>query len=223
MQNITYNVVLPQIGDRVRISTVVAPYQVHEMEKKSPPYDRVIIRNNDTQELSRLVITNGEWQIQYYPIAHTITFDPIINNNPKTEEVVETTKCIYPFIGISDIVGQNGGGRVYGTGIFHSAVEGDFPFRVYATAGRNGVAVLFDKPMKSYSKNVTNRNPDESDISDYYDKIVPVVGESVLGQYEMIITKRKDGRFIPARYTKLNKGDSITFHHWSDTICGPQV
>ena len=223
MQTVTYISILPSIGDNVTISDVMVPYVVHEIEKKSSPYDKVIIRNNDTGDLSRLVITNGEWQIQYYPTPHTITFNnntinlPLVNTN-RAAEIAGVhplqNENIMPFILVD--------GLIYGTGVFHSAVEGDFPFRVKAWIPKNAILITIDNPIQSYTKSISAKHIDlgNNDWTNHYyhydNTIVPIAGKSVRGNYDMTLTKRKNGTFVPIRYAKLNTGDNITFHHWSN-------
>lgn len=74
MQSITYVVPLPVAGDTVIISDVNEPYSIHKMESVGPPYDSAVIVNDNTGVLSRIIIANGKWQIQHYPVSHTITF-----------------------------------------------------------------------------------------------------------------------------------------------------
>lgn len=74
MQTLTYFVPVPRISDHVSISTTNIPYIIIRFENASPPYDSVIIRNLETQEESRLVVINGLWKVQNYPIDHAVTF-----------------------------------------------------------------------------------------------------------------------------------------------------
>lgn len=232
MQTVTYTVELPKIGDTVRISDIPDTYIIYGIESVSPPYDSILVQNVVTDSLSRIVITNGRWQIQYYSIPHTVTLinktpvdgglklpEYIVTNtqinNDEVNRVVErpvgqqrNTEGLFPYITLPN-------GAIYGTGIFHSATEGNFPFRVYAATG-NGVVIVFDRPMKNYDKNVRPIEFKDTVEGIYYNNIVPAVGESVLGNYQMDISRRKDGRFVPVRYAKLNNGDNITFNNWSD-------
>ena len=47
----------PEIGQRVTIDIVPDTYTVYGIEL----HDKVLIRNNRTGDLSRLVVTNGKW------------------------------------------------------------------------------------------------------------------------------------------------------------------
>ena len=75
MQTVTYRVQLPHIGDRVLISGIGDTYLIHSIENIQPPYDSILIHPiNDYNDISRLVIINGKWQIQYYNKPHNINF-----------------------------------------------------------------------------------------------------------------------------------------------------
>ena len=76
-----YHVHLPVIGENVHISDVDTLYTVTTIENPVPPYDSVLITNTLTNELSRLIIIRGKWQVEYYNIPHEITFTPQLTTN----------------------------------------------------------------------------------------------------------------------------------------------
>jgi hypothetical protein len=79
MQTITYQVPLPTIGQRVNISTSPTQYVVFSIENQRLPYDSILIKPIDSDGLSRLVITNGRWQVDKYTDDHTVAFLPTIS------------------------------------------------------------------------------------------------------------------------------------------------
>jgi hypothetical protein len=77
MQVVVYQVSLPRVGRGLTISGFDNIYVVHAVENIQPPYDSVLVHPiNDTDDVSRLVIINGKWQVQYYNTPHTINFLP---------------------------------------------------------------------------------------------------------------------------------------------------
>ena len=74
MQTLVYNVHLPVVGEHVNISTTDAKYTVSSLEGQSAPYDSAIITNTSTGEQSRIIITRGKWQVEYYNEPHNISF-----------------------------------------------------------------------------------------------------------------------------------------------------
>jgi hypothetical protein len=94
---------IPYINQHVTISTVADRYKVVNFERN----DTIIIENLTTGELSRLVLTNGEWQVQYYPIVHIINF---IGTNLINDTIFETgVNNLYDQVGnlLQEIVPQN--------------------------------------------------------------------------------------------------------------------
>ena len=86
MQTVTYQVTLPVVNQRVNISTTPIQYTVVLIEKQFPPYDNVLIKPVNSDELSRLVIINGKWQVEKYNDDHIITFQP--NTPPNIRPMV---------------------------------------------------------------------------------------------------------------------------------------
>ncbi len=82
MQEITYLTHIPKIGERVVITikdpSGVTPlpgrFVVTVLENDVPPYDSVLIENVITKKHTRLVITNGRWQVEYYDKPHDVEF-----------------------------------------------------------------------------------------------------------------------------------------------------
>ncbi len=290
MQTVVYNIILPSIGNNVEISNIADRYTVYQIENTMPPYDKIIIRNNLTGDLSRMVITNGKWQIQYYPMEHEITIipsitptintqrisipkfpnptisnpivsnptfsnptisNPIVSNPVVSNPVVSNPIVSNPVVSnpiVSDVdndrdrdfiprdyvLPQNPSvinpgtmypyilippsRRVYGTGVIHLQNGGDVPFRIFSTSIMGGgVTALIDTMIPSYSKSISEPLLLQGDIDFYNNQIIPRFGPSAAGNYEIKITRRKNGQWIPIRYPKLNKGDYITFHNWSLT------
>lgn len=74
MQTVTYIIHLPRIGEKVVIDVLPeGKFTVNYIETHNPT-DSVVIINDDTGELSRLVITNGKWQVNYFAHPHNINF-----------------------------------------------------------------------------------------------------------------------------------------------------
>lgn len=59
MQTITYTVNKPEVGQSVKLSVVPDSYTVYQLETTNP-VTKVLIRNNTTNALSRLIIADGE-------------------------------------------------------------------------------------------------------------------------------------------------------------------
>ena len=64
---------MPVVGQKVIIDILPDEYTVSQIEKYNPT-DSVLISNNRTHEISRLVITNGKWQIEYFSEPHVVQF-----------------------------------------------------------------------------------------------------------------------------------------------------
>lgn len=86
-QHITYIVHLPVIGESVTISGIPVTFHVYQIESEIPPYDSVLIKNIDRGDVSRLVITNGEWQVEHFNIPHEITFS---DATPISHKIIST-------------------------------------------------------------------------------------------------------------------------------------
>jgi hypothetical protein len=74
MQTVTYNVDVPIVGQHVLIRGVPQEYEVYNIESTRPPYDSVLIKQLNGDLVSRLVITNGKWQVQGYNHPHQVMF-----------------------------------------------------------------------------------------------------------------------------------------------------
>lgn len=60
-----------------------------------PPYDSILVSNLRNNELSRMIITNDQWQIQYYSAPHIVTFhekSTLIVPQPKSTIVKTCTE-----------------------------------------------------------------------------------------------------------------------------------
>lgn len=150
MQTITYTLILPRVGDRVTISDVTNIYTVYQIENIRPPYDSVVIRNNTSGDLSRIVITNGKWQVQYYPVEHTITI-----NNPEIPR--------RPFH-------YSENGKMEGNGMLHverGKYKGDYPFKIAGFSRGGSIRLRFDKDP-GYNSIQLDINGIEYDIYDLY-------------------------------------------------------
>ena len=71
MQTIEYVVELPIVGDILNIDIIPDKFSVYEIEQK----DSVIIRNQRTGELTRIIICRGKWQVEHFIYKHVITFE----------------------------------------------------------------------------------------------------------------------------------------------------
>ncbi len=100
MQTITYQVPLPSINQQVNISTSPTQYVVFSIENQHPPYDSILIKPIDSDGLSRLVITNGQWQVDKYNDDHVVTFLPTISVPTPTISVPTPTISVSGSIGL---------------------------------------------------------------------------------------------------------------------------
>jgi hypothetical protein len=97
MEVVNYEVPKPVIGDAVQISTNDDDYTIYALGNKAPPYDNVIIlhdatKNDPQPSYSRLVITNGKWQVHYYDEPHDVTFLKKVVKAPITKTKKSTGK-----------------------------------------------------------------------------------------------------------------------------------
>lgn len=75
MQTVTYIVQKPVLGQKVKITGLGGKYIVKHLENQYPPYDTVLIHPKDAPTLiSKLVITNGKWQLEGYNQPHEVQF-----------------------------------------------------------------------------------------------------------------------------------------------------
>ena len=82
MQTIIYHVPLPHIGDKVTISDINNEYMVNSLESDTPPYDSAIIINTKTNELSRIIVSRGQWQVENYTLPHKVQITQPIMTQP---------------------------------------------------------------------------------------------------------------------------------------------
>ena len=157
MQTLTYYVYLPNIGEHLDINGI--GFIVNNYENITPPHDRIIIKNVNSGEFTRLVLVNGKWKPDDGNV-YTVNFHGIV---PVKEETILTTGQTNDMIR-NNILQQN-----VQKGIFYSADRAPgstrklgtttpYPFSVVKTINPSKVIVDFGPNFPPYIYSVTTIN-----------------------------------------------------------------
>lgn len=181
MQTVTYQIRLPNIGEHLDINGT--QFVVDNYENSSPPYDRIIIQNLNDNTLTRLVITNGNWQPDSGDIF-TINFATSIITPPITTPQINAQRGIFHET-------ENVSGSRKRTGVII-----DYPFTITTIISQSEIVVNFGSSFPDHK--YPTASVKEGGIHR------PIGNNGI-----RTLTLRQNGNWVFKGLSKLYAGDSI--------------